>query len=192
MTGPIQGNYSPQQLQEMEQIWGNLPNASQPQINDDINKLKNLLASFPPDSSQAQALGYAVQNLQSASSGYDQGMFIVNAENAIAVTISPQLPSVMTQEMNTTLQQMLKNMGNASPSQLKDYLNSLTQMLVQAQGMPSSPQQMSTVYMLQQAIQGLTGYMGSGQGFWGAEFATSLQYLIGLPQGGEKGASSVG
>lgn len=190
MSGPIQGSYTAQQIQEIQQMWSTLPDASPQQINSDIKALSKLLASFPPDSGQASALKYALVNLQAAASGgADSGLFIVNAENALAGTISPQLPSILTQEMRTTLQKMLDNMGPASPAQLNGYLTSLTQMLVQAQGMPSSPQQATLVNQLEKAIDGLTAYMGNKQGWAAEEFRNSLQYILGQTPGG---ASSVG
>jgi len=64
MAGPIQGNFTPAQIQELEQIWSTLPNADSKGMQNDLSKLQKLCDSFPPNSQQAQSLNNIIYNLQ--------------------------------------------------------------------------------------------------------------------------------
>lgn len=174
MAGPIGGNYTPAELNELQTIWTNLPDADSTTLKADIQKLTAMEKDHP----DLQFIIIAINQSAGDPAALQQ------CDLAIAQELYPQLPNVVPPDMATAFSSLIKqfnaNPYDYNPTSLTKYLQQLKVLLQQAQNIqPPSPQSSMIVGGIQEAINEVESCMGGMAGPGGlGNVANLFQFLL--------------
>lgn len=174
MAGPIGGTFSPAELNQLQTIWENLPNADAATLKADIQKLTQLAKAHPNSN-----LSFIVDTLTNLGPIGADG-----ADLQIAYDLYPQMPNLMPSNMASQLSSLIKefnaNPYEQNPEKLTQYLQQLQGLLTEAQKMqPPTPQSTLIVNGIEQAIAEVQSSMTGMYGPGGLGSVTGmLQYLL--------------